>query len=180
CSGSPGDHGIPTLARTDTDSNLPTEGSAPAPSRRTDAVRLRYSVPVSGRQDEESPMTQARAPLSWNVLTVKRPGLTRDLPPGTEDLQWVANSSTLISGERDAVLVDTFLTIEQSRIQADWVAASGKNLVAIYVTHGHGDHFFGLGPLLERFPRAKAVATPEVVEVMRAQLAPALLDGLYR
>ena len=122
-------------------------------------------------------MTQA---LSWNVLTVKRPGLTRGLPPGTEDLQWVANSSTLISGERDAVLVDTFLTIEQSRIQADWVAASGKNLVAIYATHGHGDHFFGLGALLERFPRAKAVATPEVVEVMRAQLAPALLDGLYR
>src|SRR5215470_10807875 len=125
-------------------------------------------------------MTQARAPLSWNVLTVKRPGLTRDLPPGTEDLEWVANSSTLISGERDAVLVDTFLTIEQSRIQADWVAASGKNLAAIYVTHGHGDHFFGIGPLLERFPHARAVAIPEAVEGMRAQLAPPMLDGLYR
>ena len=118
--------------------------------------------------------------LTWKVLTVKRPGLTRDLPPGTEDLQWVANSSTLISGERDAILVDTFLTAEQSQVLLDWVSASGKNLVAIYVTHGHGDHFFGLAPLLQRFSDARAVALPEVVEVMRGQLEPAMIDGFWR
>jgi glyoxylase-like metal-dependent hydrolase (beta-lactamase superfamily II) len=48
----------------------------------------------------------------------------------------------------------------------DWVVASGKNLTAIYVTHGHGDHFFSLAALLKRFPHARAVATPEVVEAM--------------
>jgi glyoxylase-like metal-dependent hydrolase (beta-lactamase superfamily II) len=96
--------------------------------------------------------------LQWDVLTIKRPGLTRDLPPGKEDLMWVANSSTLIYGKRDAVLVDTFLTTEQSRTLLDRVVSSGKNLVAIYITHGHGDHFFGLASLLERFPRARAVA----------------------
>ena len=68
--------------------------------------------------------------LQWDVLTIKRPGLTRDLPPGKEDLMWVANSSTLIYGKRDAVLVDTFLTIEQSRTLLDRVVASGKHLVA--------------------------------------------------
>ncbi|HSH94411.1 MAG TPA: MBL fold metallo-hydrolase, partial [Roseimicrobium sp.] len=108
--------------------------------------------------------------LRWDVLTVTRPGLTRDLPPGKEDLAWVANSSTLIHGAHDAVLVDTFLTTDQSRTLVDWVANSGKKLVAIYVTHGHGDHFFGLASLLERFPAARAVATPEVVEAMRSQL----------
>jgi len=118
--------------------------------------------------------------LNWDVLTTKRPGLSRDLPAGNEALMWVANSSTLIYGEVDAVLVDTFLTAEQSQTLLDWVVASGKNLTAIYITHGHGDHFFGLAPLLERFPRAKAVAIPAVVEAMQAQLAPASIDGFWR
>jgi glyoxylase-like metal-dependent hydrolase (beta-lactamase superfamily II) len=118
--------------------------------------------------------------LQWDVLTIKRPGLSRDLPAGKEELMWVANSSTLIYGERDAVLVDTFLTTEQSQTLLDWVVASGKNLTAIYVTHGHGDHFFGLASLLERFPRAKAVATPEIVNAMREQLSPAWIDNFWR
>ena len=96
-------------------------------------------------------------------------GFAPDFPP------------TLISGERDAVLVDTFLTTEQSQTLLDWVVASGKNLTTVYITHGHGDHFFGLAPLLEHFPRAKAVAIPEVVKVMQAQLAPgSILDGFWR
>jgi glyoxylase-like metal-dependent hydrolase (beta-lactamase superfamily II) len=118
--------------------------------------------------------------LHWDVLTIKRPGLSRDLPAGDPELMWVANSSTLIYGERDAVLVDTFLTAEQSQTLLDWVVASGKNLTAIYITHGHGDHFFGLAPLLDRFPRAKAVAIPAVVEAMQAQLLPASIDGFWR
>ena len=88
----------------------------------------------------------------------KAPGLVRDLPPGKEELMWVANSSTLIWGERDAILVDTFLTTDQSQTLLDWVLASGKNLTAIYITHGHGDHFFGISTVLERFPGARFVA----------------------
>jgi glyoxylase-like metal-dependent hydrolase (beta-lactamase superfamily II) len=128
-------------------------------------------------------MTAAKttdASLSWDVLTIRRPGLTRDLPAGKEELMWVANSSTLIRGERDAVLVDTFLTIEQSQTLLNWVVASGKNLIAIYLTHGHGDHFFGLASLLERFPHARAVATPEVVKGMHEQLSPASVDDFWR
>jgi glyoxylase-like metal-dependent hydrolase (beta-lactamase superfamily II) len=62
----------------------------------------------------------------------------------------------------------------------DWVVSRERNLTAIYVTHGHGDHFFGLAPLLDRFPRARAVAVPEVVDEMKTQLSPASLDGFWR
>ena len=118
--------------------------------------------------------------LRFDVLTIKRPGLNRDLPAGKEDLMWVANSSTLIYGQFDAVLVDTFLTTEQTQTLVDWVVRSGKNLTSIYLTHGHGDHFFGLAQILERFPNAKAFATPEVVNSMNEQLSPEWLNNFWR
>src|SRR6266436_1696260 len=112
-------------------------------------------------------------PLKWDVLvTPGIPTVTSDLAPGTKQLMWSSISSTLISGKRDSVLVDTFITVEQADILVDWVAASGKNLTTIYVTHGHGDHFFGIGALLDRFPNARAVATPDVVKLMRQQASP--------
>jgi glyoxylase-like metal-dependent hydrolase (beta-lactamase superfamily II) len=60
------------------------------------------------------------------------------------------------------------------------VAASGRNLTTIYVTHGHGDHFFGIGALLDRFPTARAVATPDVVRVMRRRTSPELVAKSWR
>jgi len=65
------------------------------------------------------------------VLTATRPGLTPNIPAGYESLAWVANSATLIYGTRDAVLVDTFLTLDQSVQLADEVAASGQNLTYV-------------------------------------------------
>ena len=118
--------------------------------------------------------------LKWDVFVAKRQGVTRDLPPGKEQWMWVPTSSTLIYGRRDAVLVDAFLTVEQTQALVEWVAASGKNVTTIYVTHGHGDHFFGLGALLDRFPNARAVATPGVVKVMRKQASPEYVATFWK
>jgi glyoxylase-like metal-dependent hydrolase (beta-lactamase superfamily II) len=119
-------------------------------------------------------------PLRYKVFTVTRPGLNRDVPPGKESLMWVANSATLIYGERDAILVDTFLTVEQCNGLADAVVASGKALKAIYVTHAHGDHFFGLKALQHRFPNVQAPATPEAVAKMKLQITPEKLNSRWR
>jgi glyoxylase-like metal-dependent hydrolase (beta-lactamase superfamily II) len=114
-----------------------------------------------------------KSSLRWDVfLAPSIPAITTDLPPGEKQRPWPPISSTLISGERDAVLVDTPITVEQARALADWIAASGKNLTTIYATHGHGDHFFGTSVVLERFPGARFVARPEVIEIMRQQAAP--------
>jgi glyoxylase-like metal-dependent hydrolase (beta-lactamase superfamily II) len=56
------------------------------------------------------------------------------------------------------------MTVEQGMAVADWVSTTGKNLTTVYVTHGHGDHWFGLGAVRERFPGVRAVATPAVIE----------------
>jgi glyoxylase-like metal-dependent hydrolase (beta-lactamase superfamily II) len=71
------------------------------------------------------------------------------------------------------------MTFEQGRALADWLAASGKNLTTVYVTHGHGDHWFGLGLIRERFPNVRAVARPEVVDYMRQQAAPETFTRLW-
>ena len=99
--------------------------------------------------------------------------------PGEKQRPWPPISSTLISGERDAVLVDTPITVEQALALANWVAARGKNLTTIYATHGHGDHFFGASTVLERFPHARFVARPEVIKIMREQASPESLATFW-
>jgi glyoxylase-like metal-dependent hydrolase (beta-lactamase superfamily II) len=117
--------------------------------------------------------TTKKISLTWDVfLAPSIPAITSDLPPGEKQRPWPPISSTLISGERDAVLVDTPITVEQARALANWVAARGKNLTTIYATHGHGDHFFGASTVLERFPGARFVARPEVIKIMRQQASP--------
>jgi len=117
--------------------------------------------------------------LKWNLLTKKRGSSTQGVPAGKEHLAWVTNTVTLVHGERDAVLVDTFLSEQQSRELLDWVVASGKNLTTIYVTHAHGDHFFGLKLLLDRFPNARAIATASVVAASQNQIKPDFMKSFW-
>src|SRR6201988_3012736 len=118
--------------------------------------------------------------LTWEVfLAPSIPVITSDLAPGETQRPWPPISSTLISGERDAVLVDTPITVEQARALTNWVVASGKNLTTICATHGHGDHFFGTSTVLERFPGARFVARPDVIKVMRQQASPESLATFW-
>jgi glyoxylase-like metal-dependent hydrolase (beta-lactamase superfamily II) len=78
-------------------------------------------------------------------------------------------ATTLIYGERDAVLVDPPFTREQVLRVSDWVVRSGKQLTSIYATHGHGDHWFGTGLLIRWLGRADAYATLGTIRMMHAQ-----------
>ena len=118
--------------------------------------------------------------LRYETLLARREGLTRDLPAGdNEDLRWVANSATLIFGDHDAVLADTFLTIEQNERLIEWVKARGRNLTRIYLTHGHGDHIYGIGQLLQAFPGAQAVATAGTIAGARVQASDEYRQGFW-
>ena len=65
-------------------------------------------------------------------------------------------------------------TVAEAEALADWVALHNRNLETIYITHAHVDHFYGLSVLLDRFPSARAIATPKTVEEMRMYLVPPL------
>ena len=134
----------------------------------------------SDRRTSNSEGTTQNRSLRWDVfLSPSIPATAIDLAPGEKERPWPPISSTLISGERDAVLVDTPITVEQARALANWIGASGKNLTTIYATHGHGDHFFGTSTVLERFPGARFVARPEVIELMRQQASPESLATFW-
>ena len=103
----------------------------------------------------------------------------KDIPPGQSRSTWSPISATLISGRHDAVLVDPLMTVEQGMAVADWVSTTGKNLTTVYVTHGHGDHWFGLGAVRERFParagRRNASSHRGHAQVVRARGTPDIL-----
>jgi glyoxylase-like metal-dependent hydrolase (beta-lactamase superfamily II) len=72
------------------------------------------------------------------------------------------------------------MTAEQARVLGDWVEAHGRNLTDIFVTHGHGDHWFAAQLLAERFG-ARVVAAEGTIAQMHGNVAtrPLLWDKVY-
>ena|ERR1700722_1925175 len=123
-------------------------------------------------------MNQAQN-LAYDVFVNDPPPQEGFLPNG-EPKRFSPMASTLIYGREDAVLTDPGLTKDQARALGDWVAAKGRNLTDIFITHGHGDHWFAAGLLAERFG-ARVVASAGTIAQMRGILAarPLLWDKLY-
>jgi glyoxylase-like metal-dependent hydrolase (beta-lactamase superfamily II) len=117
--------------------------------------------------------------LTYEVFVNEAPPQEGVLPNG-EPKRFSPQASTLIYGREDAVLTDPPLTTDQARTLGDWVAAKGRNVTDIFITHGHGDHWFAAGPLAERFG-ARVVASPGTIAQMEANAATRSLlwDRIY-
>jgi glyoxylase-like metal-dependent hydrolase (beta-lactamase superfamily II) len=111
--------------------------------------------------------------LGVNVFTAPGKVMVGERPkPFGEPLGFDPMTSTLIFGEYDAVLVDAMTTVAEAEALADWIALHNRNLETIYITHAHFDHFYGLSILLDRFPGARAIATPKTVNAMQMSFTP--------
>jgi glyoxylase-like metal-dependent hydrolase (beta-lactamase superfamily II) len=117
--------------------------------------------------------------LAYDVFVNDPPPQDGVLPNGEPKL-FSPMASTLIYGSTDAVLTDPGMTIDQARALGDWVAGKDRNLTDIFVTHGHGDHWFAAGLLADRFG-ARVVASAGVIAQMRGAVAtrPLLWDKVY-
>jgi glyoxylase-like metal-dependent hydrolase (beta-lactamase superfamily II) len=81
-------------------------------------------------------------------------------------------NSTLVYGDKDAILIDSqFLLSEAHRLTA-MILESKKNLTTVYVTHPHPDHYFGLAVIKQAFPNARLVALPATVAGIKAGWGP--------
>jgi glyoxylase-like metal-dependent hydrolase (beta-lactamase superfamily II) len=123
---------------------------------------------------------EATETLTYDVFVSDPPPQDNGLLPNGEPKRFSPQASTLICGSEDAVLTDPPMTADQARVLGDWVAEKGRNVTDIFITHGHGDHWFAAGLLAERFG-ARVVASPGTIAQMHANVAmrPLLWDRVY-
>ena len=80
-------------------------------------------------------------------------------------------NSTLVVGDKEAMVIDAgFTRADALRIAAN-VLDSGKQLKTIYVSQADPDYYFGVETLKEIFPQADVVTTPAVLEKINAKKA---------
>ena len=80
-------------------------------------------------------------------------------------------ASTMIEGESEMILVDAQYIPSEATKLVEKVKAKGKDLKAIWISHGHPDHYLALSTVLEAFPDTPVYATAECVEVMNQRTA---------
>jgi glyoxylase-like metal-dependent hydrolase (beta-lactamase superfamily II) len=97
------------------------------------------------------------------------------------DLSFSPTTFTLIATSSEAVLVDAPISPERGNELADWIEETvpGRKLTAVYITHGHGDHFFAIPTIQKRFPGVKILATQEVYEHMEQQIEPEFFASFW-
>ena len=125
-----------------------TDGSSSSrhPATLLPRARGRRSRPTHGRLMTDLQLDVYTSPM-------------RDLSNGG---QFSPTTATLVLGPTEAVLVDTQYMESDVAELARRIATSGRTLTAIYVTHAHADHYFGLERLLDQFPQARPLALPAV------------------
>src|SRR5215470_14386903 len=89
----------------------------------------------------------------------------------TADTQGIGVTSTVIYGKHEAIVVDAQFRISDAEKLADRIAAKGRRLKAILVTHPHFDHFYGASVLLRRFPGTPVYASASDIEYIKGSLA---------
>ncbi|MBB3230136.1 MBL fold metallo-hydrolase [Halomonas stenophila] len=130
-------------------------------------------------------MKQLLSPVRWFALATATLGLAS----ANADTQTEANvaapltlqvynadagsfhvNAVLVSGESDAVLLDTGFTRADALRIAAMVLDSGKELKTIYISQADPDFYFGIDVLKQLFPDAEVVATEPTVEKIEATL----------
>ncbi len=104
--------------------------------------------------------------ITVELKTVQPTKLTLKVHTGRGQVGYDVNS-TMISGERDMLVIDPQFSLSEAHKLAAEILESKKHLAVVYSTHPHPDHLFGLAVLKQAFPDAKFVALPATVNAAK-------------
>jgi len=94
----------------------------------------------------------------------------------TQALQWkhfpagengFFRSPVLISGAKEALLIDAGFSFSDGTALVDAIRASGKTLGTIYISQSDPDYYFSLLPIKQAFPQARIIAASDTIEAIR-------------
>ena len=118
--------------------------------------------------------------LTGAALAVPAPGLAAparaDVFTGDQQTG-AAVDSVVVVGEDGALLIDAQFNAENAGRLADAIAATGKPLQTVILSHYHPDHVLGLGTILTRFPEARVVAHAQTQPGITEMAAPMLAEA---
>ena len=103
-----------------------------------------------------SESARAATPLGWRHFPAGENGFFR--------------APVLVSGAREAILIDGGFTFPDGRALAEAIKATGKQLTAIYVSQSDPDYYFSLTPIKAAFPAARVIAAPATIEAIKASV----------
>ncbi|MEG0150944.1 MAG: MBL fold metallo-hydrolase [Comamonas sp.] len=103
-----------------------------------------------------APSKTGSAPLQWKHLPAGEKGFFR--------------APVLLSGEREAVLIDGGFSLPDGHAVVQAIKASGKTLTTIYISQSDPDYYFSLGPVKAAFPQARVIAASDTLAAIRANV----------
>ena len=128
------------------------------------------------RENKETAMPGG---LTHDTLVVDGAAIPGRPAPDGSPAVWSPTSVTLLKAGRHGGLVDGLTTRDDGRRLVDWLDSHDVELDWVYVTHGHGDHFFGLTAVLDRWPNTRVLAVPEVAKAMAEETSAPRFDNLW-
>lgn len=99
---------------------------------------------------------QGAASLQWQALPAGERGFFR--------------APVLLSGAKEAILIDGGFSLPDGREVVEAIKASGKRLTTIYVSQSDPDYYFSLGPIKAAFPSAQVIAAPATIAAIKANV----------